>query len=82
VRFFRSGDRFIPLGMKGRKKIKSFFIDEKIAQNERKLIPFITTQSDSIIWIYEKRIGNNYRVTDKTSKIIRVEGIMKHKYKE
>ena len=82
VRFFRPGDRFIPLGMKGRKKIKSFFIDEKIAQDERKLIPFLTTQNDSIIWIYEKRIGNNYRVTDKTSKIIRVEGIMQHAYKE
>jgi len=76
VRFFRSGDRFIPLGMKGRKKIKSFFIDEKIALGERKLIPFLTTENGFIIWVYEKRIGENYRVTDKTSKIIRVEGVI------
>jgi tRNA(Ile)-lysidine synthase len=76
MRFFHPGDRFIPLGMKGRKKIKSFFIDEKIAQCERKLIPFLTTENDFIIWIYEKRIAENYRVTDKTSKIIRVEGVM------
>jgi tRNA(Ile)-lysidine synthase len=75
MRFFRPGDRFIPLGMKGRKKIKSFFIDEKIAQDERKLIPFLTTENDFIIWVYEKRIGENYRVTDKTSKIIRIEGV-------
>ena len=60
---------------KGRKKIKSFFIDEKIAQDERKLIPFLTTENDFIIWVYEKRIGENYRVTDKTSKIIRIEGV-------
>jgi tRNA(Ile)-lysidine synthase len=75
MRFFRPGDRFIPLGMKGRKKIKSFFIDEKIAPDERKLIPFLTTENDFIIWVYEKRIGENYRITDKTSKIIRVEGV-------
>jgi tRNA(Ile)-lysidine synthase len=75
IRFFRPGDRFIPLGMKGRKKIKSFFIDEKIAQDERKLIPFLTTESDFIIWVYEKRIAENYRVTDKTSEIIRIEGV-------
>jgi tRNA(Ile)-lysidine synthase len=76
MRFFRPGDRFIPLGMKGRKKIKSFFIDEKIAQDERKLIPFLTTENDFIIWVYEKRIGENYRITDKTSKVIKIEGVM------
>ena len=39
MRFFRPGDRFIPLGMKGTKKLKSFFIDEKIPKNQRKSIP-------------------------------------------
>jgi len=78
MRLFRPGDRFIPLGMKGRKKIKSFFIDEKIALDERKLIPFLTTENDFIIWVYEKRIGENYRVTDKTSKVIKIEGVMQH----
>ena len=76
MRLFRPGDNFIPLGMKGRKKIKSFFIDEKIDQDERKLIPFLTTENDFIIWIYEKRIGENYRVTDKTSVIVKIEGVM------
>ena len=76
MRLFRPGDNFIPLGMKGRKKIKSFFIDEKIDQDERKLIPFLTTENDLIIWIYEKRIGENYRVTDKTSVIVKIEGVM------
>jgi tRNA(Ile)-lysidine synthase len=77
MRFFRPGDRFIPLGMKGRKKIKSFFIDEKISQDERKLIPILTTENDFIIWVYEKRIGENYRLTDKTSKVIKIEGVLR-----
>jgi len=74
VRFFRPGDRFVPLGMKGSKKLKSFFIDEKIPQNERRLVPLLTSKDEDIIWVYEKRIGENYRVTDKTRRILMLEG--------
>ena len=75
VRVFRPGDRFIPLGMKGTKKLKSFFIDEKIPQSQRKSIPLLTSKNDDIIWVYEKRIGERYRVTDKTSNILLIEGM-------
>jgi tRNA(Ile)-lysidine synthase len=60
--------------MKGSKKLKSFFIDEKVPQNERKLVPILTSQDDDIIWVYEKRIAENYRVTDKTRRVLLVEG--------
>jgi tRNA(Ile)-lysidine synthase len=75
VRVFRPGDRFVPLGMKGTKKLKSFFIDEKIPQSQRKSIPLLTSKNDDIIWVYEKRIGERYRVTDKTSNILLIEGM-------
>jgi len=74
VRFFRPGDRFVPLGMKGSKKLKSFFIDEKIPKSERKSVPLLISKDGDIIWVYEKRIGENYRVTDKTRKILLLEG--------
>jgi len=74
VRFFRPGDRFVPLGMKGNKKLKSFFIDEKIPQNERMSVPLLISKDDDIIWVYEKRIGENYRITDKTRKVLVLEG--------
>ncbi|KMP12490.1 hypothetical protein UR09_01140 [Candidatus Nitromaritima sp. SCGC AAA799-A02] len=75
VRFFRPGDRFVPLGMKGTKKLKSFFIDEKVPREERGAIPLLTTRDDNIIWVYEKRIADIYRVTDKTRNILLVEGV-------
>jgi tRNA(Ile)-lysidine synthase len=75
VRFFKPGDRFIPLGMNGRKKLKSFFIDEKIPQEERKVIPLLTSANGDIIWVYGRRISENYKVTEKTMKILRIEGI-------
>ena len=75
MRFFRPGDRFVPLGMKGSKKLKSFFIDEKVPRWQRSSIPLLTSKKGDIIWVYEKRIGENYRVTDKTCNILMVEGV-------
>jgi tRNA(Ile)-lysidine synthase len=75
TRFFRPGDRFIPLGMKKSKKLKSFFIDEKIPRVERKSVPLLTTGDGDIIWVYGKRIAETYRVTDGTRNILFVEGV-------
>ena len=75
TRFFRPGDRFIPLGMKKSKKLKSFFIDEKIPREERKSVPLLITGDGDIIWVYEKRIADTYRITDETRSILFVEGV-------
>jgi tRNA(Ile)-lysidine synthase len=74
ARFFRHGDRFVPLGMTGRKKLKSFFIDEKIPRELRESIPILTTGMGDIIWVYGKRISENFRVTQQTRKILFIEG--------
>ncbi len=74
VRYFRAGDRFRPLGMAGNKKLKSFFIDSKIPKSIRHRIPILTNAKDDIIWVYGQRIAHFCRVTDKTSKILFVQG--------
>ena len=74
ARFFRSGDRFRPLGVLGNKKLKSFFIDSKIPKHVRHKIPILTNDEDDIIWVYGQRIGHFYRVTDKTKNILFVQG--------
>ena len=71
VRRFRPGDRFVPLGMKGHKKIKDFFIDSKIPILERKRIPLLT-HNDRPIWICGLRIDDRYRVTPKTRKVLKI----------
>ena len=60
--------------MKGTKKLKAYFIDEKIPRDQRKSIPLLTSKNDDIIWVYEKRIGDHYRVTDKSTRVMVVEG--------
>jgi tRNA(Ile)-lysidine synthase len=74
ARFFRAGDRFCPLGMTGSKKLKSFFIDQKVPQSMRSHIPILTNADDDIIWVYGQRISHLYRVTDKTEKVLFIEG--------
>ncbi len=75
LRYFKPGDRFVPLGMSGIKKLKCFFIDEKVTQNERNEVPILTTKSDHIIWVYGKRISQDYRVTPETQRVLRIEGV-------
>ena len=74
ARYFRPGDRFRPLGMVGNKKLKSLFIDSKIPKSIRYRIPILTNAKDDIIWVYGQRIAHFCRVTDKTKKILFVQG--------
>lgn len=72
VRTRRNGDKFIPLGSKSPKKLKDFFIDQKIDRLERDKVPIILSD-DKIIWLTNLRMGEEFKVTDLTSKILQIE---------
>lgn len=50
VRQFIPGDRMVPAGMKGHKKIKDLFIDEKIPRDQRSQIPLFFS-GDTLFWV-------------------------------
>jgi tRNA(Ile)-lysidine synthase len=75
IRFFQAGDRLQPLGMKGTKKLKALFIDEKVPQEARSTIPILTTGNNDIIWVYGTRIADSFRVTSNTSKVLFIKGL-------
>lgn len=72
IRNIKPGDRIQPFGMKGTKKIMSFFIDQKIPENRRKKIPLLVDRK-SVLWIMGIRLCERVRITDKTRKTLRVE---------
>jgi len=74
ARFFQPGDHFVPLGMRGHKKLKSYFIDRKIPRERRSNIPILTNAEDDIIWVYGERISERFRVTNSTKKVLIIEG--------
>ncbi|MCJ7685602.1 MAG: tRNA lysidine(34) synthetase TilS [Desulfobacteraceae bacterium] len=71
LRNFRPGDRFVPLGMTGHKKLKSFFIDMKIPSCVRAHIP-ILTQGDKPIWVCGLRIDDRFKVTSTTKRVLKI----------
>jgi tRNA(Ile)-lysidine synthase len=70
VRNFRPGDRFIPFGMNGHKKLKDFFIDLKIPSETREKIPILTC-GDMLVWICGLRIDDRFKVTNDTKRVLR-----------
>lgn len=50
VRYFHEGDRFVPLGMSGSKKIKDLFIDRKVPLELRRRTPLLL-ENGVIIWV-------------------------------
>ncbi len=70
VRNFRAGDKFIPFGLNGFKKVKDVFIDNKIPSEERKRIP-ILEDCNEIVWLSGIRIDNRYRIRQRTKRILR-----------
>lgn len=70
VRNFRPGDRFIPLGMRGRKKVKEFFGDLKVPFSIRRLVPILIS-GDHPIWICGYRIDDRVKVTHKTRRVLK-----------
>ncbi len=68
----RNGDRFIPFGMLGSKKLKDYFIDEKISRSKRDKIPLIVDE-ENILWVVGYRTSEIYKVTKETKKILSIE---------
>jgi tRNA(Ile)-lysidine synthase len=68
----RDGDRFQPLGMKGRQKIKSLFINRKIPRHKRNEIMLLVDQN-SVIWIENMHLSDRVKISPQTINILGLE---------
>jgi len=75
IRNRRNGDWIKPDGMKGTKKLKDFFIDEKIPREQRDIIPVIA-DGQEIIWIIGKRHSEKYKITEETKEVVILEYLL------
>ncbi len=72
IRNRKDGDRFTPLGMSGTKKLKDFFIDEKIPRDKRDSIPIIQ-DNERIIWVIGYRISEEHKISSSTTRVLVLE---------
>ena len=69
IRNRNTGDRFHPFGMNGSKKLKDYFIDEKINKDIRKEIPLLI-DDENILWVVGYRTSDLYKITNDTKKVL------------
>ena len=68
----RDGDRFQPLGMKGRQKIKSLFINQKVPRHKRNELMLLVDQN-SVIWIENMHLSDRVKISPQTMNILSLE---------
>lgn len=71
IRTVRPGDRLIPFGMTGRKKVKNLFIDRKIPTAERKRVPVLLCGAD-LLWIGGVCTSELCRISATSGKLVKV----------
>ncbi|HET6488256.1 MAG TPA: tRNA lysidine(34) synthetase TilS [Syntrophales bacterium] len=72
VRSIKPGDRIQPLGMKGTRKLKSVFIDDKIPRALRGTFP-VLADTRSVLWVPGVRLSERVRIGEATKRVLSAE---------
>lgn len=71
IRNRRNGDFMRFKGINGKKKLKDYFIDEKVPSFIRDQVPLVAIDSE-ILWVVGYRMNEAYQVTNQTKKILEI----------
>lgn len=74
VRTRKAGDYFVNDVQGHRKKLKQYFIDEKIPASQRNRI-WLVANADEIVWITGGRMSETYRISKQTQVVLELEYI-------
>jgi tRNA(Ile)-lysidine synthase len=67
----KTGERFVPLGLKDFKKIQDYFTDMKIPYGKRPHVPLFYDQ-EKIIWVGNYRLDERVKIDGQTKKIFHI----------
>lgn len=76
LRYRKDGDYLIISDKGDRKRLKKYFIDNKVPSEKRDLVPLVADDNE-ILWIVGYRTGEGAKITKATRKLLKMEIIWK-----
>ena len=69
IRNWNEGDFFYPFGMKNKKKISDFLIDNHISRFDKEKL-LVLESGEKIVWVIGHRIDNRFRIKPTTQNVL------------
>ena len=69
IRKWEKGDKFVPFGMTGKKKLSDYMTDKKFTLHQKEN-QYVVCCGEEIVWLVNERSDNRFRITDKTERVL------------
>ena len=69
IRKWQVGDKFVPFGMTGKKKVSDYLTDRKMSLYQKEN-QYVVCSGDFIVWIVNERSDNRFRITSQTKCVL------------
>ena len=69
LRKWQAGDKFVPFGMRGFKKVRDYLRDRKYSLFDKEN-QYVVCAGDDIVWLVNERTDNRFRVTGQTRRVL------------
>ena len=71
VRRWEPGDKFVPLGMEGSKKVSDFLVDQKVPLIDKDNVTVLISKGE-IVWLVGYRIDDRFKIDDSSGEILKI----------
>ena len=69
IRKWKKGDKFVPFGMNGQKKVSDYLTDKKYSlfQKEKQ---YVACSEGKIVWLIGERTDDRFKITEKSKRAV------------